>query len=86
MLSCTVTDYGFPQRLRPKDSSGTPLKGPRVSGNSAKPWNVGRQYFSTFNSNDFSGFMWADGVGAMEAEAQGSFNEYMGGGGGLFGF
>eukprot|EP00878_Enallax_costatus_P027241 GHUV01029304.1.p1 GENE.GHUV01029304.1~~GHUV01029304.1.p1 ORF type:complete len:204 (+),score=42.41 GHUV01029304.1:455-1066(+) len=73
-----LPESGFPPRLRPKDSSGGPLRGPHVSRNSGKPWNVGRQYFSSFRSGDFSGFMWADGVGAMEAEAQESFTAYMG--------
>lgn len=81
-LPCSET--AFPQRLRPKDSSGSPLRGPFVSRNSGKPWNVGRQYFSSFKNGDFSGFMWADGVGAMEAEAQASFNQTMGGMFGMF--
>jgi hypothetical protein len=47
---------------------------------------VGRQFFSSFRNGDDSSFIWADGVRAMEPEAQQSFREEMlGGGGGLYG-
>lgn len=84
-----LPDYGFPQHFRPVDSAGQPLKGPHISRN-GKPWNMGRQFFSTFRQGDDSSFIWADGVKAMEPEAQQSFREEMLGDGlyglGLCGF
>jgi len=51
---------------------------------------MGRQFFSTFRQGDDSSFIWADGVKAMEPEAQQSFREEMLGDGlyglGLCGF
>ncbi|KIZ06662.1 hypothetical protein MNEG_1295 [Monoraphidium neglectum] len=67
--------WGFPASLRLHDSSGNVLQGPRRSGRGAKPWNVGRQFFSSFNQGVEDSFLWADGVGPMEPEAQQSFNE-----------
>jgi hypothetical protein len=66
--------------FRPTDASGEALKGPKTT-KGGKPWNIGRQYFSSFKSGDMSSFIWADGVKGMEPEAQQDFNEYMGGGG-----
>jgi hypothetical protein len=54
------------------------LRGSRLSGVTAKPWNVGRQYFSPFG-NGQNTFIWADGVRGMEPEAQADFNDYMDG-------
>jgi hypothetical protein len=34
-----------------------------------------RQFFSSFNQGVEDSFLWADGVGPMEPEAQQSFNE-----------
>jgi len=74
---CSTPDDDFPQRFRPVDSSGRALSGPRIT-RGGKPWNRGRQYFSSFVDGDFSSFIWADGVKAMEPEAQQSFNEAFG--------
>jgi hypothetical protein len=86
-LSSAAADY-IPDCFRPVDSTGRRLTGPRLSRN-GKPWNMGRQFFSSFRIGDDSSFVWADGVRAMEPEAQESFREEMlrGGGGfyGLFG-
>lgn len=74
---CWTPDDDFPQRFRSVDSAGRALSGPRITrGN--KPWNRGRQYFSSFVDGDFNSFIWADGVKAMEPEAQQSFNEAVG--------
>jgi hypothetical protein len=71
-------DGGFPQCFRLYDDANRVLTGPRVSGPNAKPWNVGRQYFSSFGEGPNS-FIWADGVRAMEPEAQAEFNQHMAG-------
>jgi len=73
-----VTVVPFPHRLRPKDIEDEPLKGPFVSTKTDKSWNRGRLFFSTFKSAVDSSFIWADGVKAMEPEAQQSFAEEFG--------
>jgi hypothetical protein len=65
-------------RFKPVDASGQRLIGPKISRN-GKPWNMVRQYFSSFKQGDDSSFIWADGVRAMEPEAQESFREEMAG-------
>ncbi|KAL4532977.1 hypothetical protein Ndes2526B_g08534 [Nannochloris sp. 'desiccata'] len=59
-----------PARFRPRTSSGKPLKGPYISWNSSKPYNVGRQYFSTFNTDDSDGFLWADGTTGWSVQSK----------------
>uniref|UniRef100_A0A383VUL4 Uncharacterized protein n=1 Tax=Tetradesmus obliquus TaxID=3088 RepID=A0A383VUL4_TETOB len=73
-----LPDRALPSCFRLYDDAGRMLQGPRVSGATAKPWNVGRQFFSSFSEGPNS-FIWADGVRAMEPEAQADFNAYMGG-------
>lgn len=51
-----------PASFRPRTSNGKPLNGPYISWKSPKPYNIGRQYFSTFNKGDSDGFLWADGT------------------------
>lgn len=72
-----LPDRALPSCFRLYDDAGRMLQGPRVSGATAKPWNVGRQFFSSFGEGPNS-FIWADGVRAMEPEAQADFNAYMG--------
>ena len=59
-----------PARFRPRTKDGKPLNGPYISWNSKKPYNVGRQYFSTFNKEDSDGFLWADGTTGFSVESQ----------------
>eukprot|EP00775_Hariotina_reticulata_P007082 gene7082-7295_t len=61
-----------------KDCEGESLKGPFPSTKTEKPWNRGRLFFSTFKSGADSSFIWADGVKAMEPEAQQSFADEFG--------
>ncbi|KIZ06663.1 hypothetical protein MNEG_1296 [Monoraphidium neglectum] len=69
--------WGFPASLRLKDSRGDVLQGPKRSGSGAMSYNVGRQFFSSFNKGVDGSFFWADGVGPFDPEAQQSFNDAM---------
>lgn len=76
--SCCAGHLPWELKRQLTDSSGKQLKGPYITkaGGGAKKYNVGRQYFSSFNNElpkgDVSGFMWGDGsycneVGREEA-------------------
>lgn len=73
---CCTADKRPPARFQPR-GAGRVMQGPRISRN-GKPWNVGRQFFSSFNNDVPDSFIWADGVKAMEPEAQESFTQNMG--------
>jgi hypothetical protein len=65
-----------PARFRPRTKSGKPLYGPYISWNSKKPYNIGRQYFSTFTKDDSDGFLWADGTAGWSVQSKDRAGKY----------